>query len=59
MKKEELQRKQDELDNEEIPCSKCGRMEKWGFLREWGDCNECVSKYFKEKDMKWQGGKLK
>ena len=51
MNKEQILKKQDELDYEELPCPKCGKMERWGFLREWGDCNICVAEYFKEKEL--------
>jgi len=38
----ELQKEQDKLDEEIVICPKCGKEEKWGFIREWGNCNECV-----------------
>ncbi len=43
MTPQELRKKQDELDEEVSVCPKCGKEEKWGFLREWGNCNECVA----------------
>ena len=36
MNYKELIRKQDELDNEEFICPKCGEKEKWDWFREWG-----------------------
>ena len=52
MTNEQLQKKQDELDYEELPCPKCGKKEMWGFLREWGVCNECVANHFEEEELK-------
>lgn len=44
----ELRKKQDELDEQIVDCPHCGKEEKWGFIREWGDCSRCVEKYMKE-----------
>jgi len=52
MTKEEIQKKQDELDEETLPCPKCGKEERWGFLREWGNCDFCVAEYFREEELK-------
>ena len=48
MTNKQLQKKQDELDKETGVCRKCGKEERWGFLREWGDCDKCVAKYYQE-----------
>ena len=41
---EHLRRKQDELDEKVGICPKCGKKEKWGLLREWENCGECMAK---------------
>jgi uncharacterized protein (DUF983 family) len=48
MNKEELKKKQEELDEEITLCPECGKSEKWGFIKEWGNCIECEA-YYKEK----------
>lgn len=48
MTKEEIQKKQDELDNEEMVCPECGNLMNWGWYREWGSCGDCVEKHMKE-----------
>jgi hypothetical protein len=45
-----IQERQDELDNEIVQCPRCGRMENWGFIREWGNCNECVGDEMQKND---------
>jgi len=40
MEIKDIQKKQDELDHETLLCSKCGKEEIWGFIRDWGVCNE-------------------
>jgi len=47
----ELKSLQDALDSEITTCRKCGKEEDWGFIREWGDCNECVAKQWQEQDI--------
>jgi len=37
---EELIKKQDELDEEEFICPKCGEKEKWGFYKDWACIKE-------------------
>ena len=41
MNKEELQKKQNELDNEFIECPKCGNKAIWSEVREFGTCLHC------------------
>ena len=41
---EELKEEQEMQDEKIVACPKCGKEEKWGFLREWGDCSRCVAK---------------
>lgn len=53
MKKiKDLQDTQDILDEEIVPCPKCGKEEKWGYIREWGDCNECVGDEMRKNNTK-------
>ena len=46
----DLKKRQEELDEEELICPKCGDKEKWGWYREWG-CNRDLEKVA-EKDIK-------
>ena len=59
MNKKELQKKQDKLDEEMTECPECGRVEKWGFLREWKNCEDCVSKYHRRIILDDEENKLK
>lgn len=46
--RQDLMDRQEKLDNEIVICKKCGQKEKWVFIREYGDCGDCVEKYVKE-----------
>jgi len=48
---EQLQHYQDTLDEEIGVCPKCRKPTKWGELREWGNCLDCVSKYMDKKNL--------
>lgn len=44
----EIKKMQDKLDEQEIPCPKCGKEEKWACIRKWGNCGYCVEKEMKK-----------
>jgi len=49
--KKELEQKQNQLDQEELECPKCGQIEYWKTYREFG-CEKEFIKYMEEKDEK-------
>lgn len=50
MTRDELLKKQEELDKEELVCDECGNIITWGEAKDVG-CLECYYKWYKEKNV--------